>query len=111
MARQVDSEKMKALILAAGLGTRLRPHTLYTPKPLFTIDGAPLLDLLIRRLIGAGCEAVAVNTHHLHEASRNISRKPPTPSRSLPGMNRKSWEQGGPSKIYPTSGTMPPSWW
>ncbi len=68
---------MKAMILAAGLGTRLRPYTDNTPKPLFTIDGRPVLDIAIRRLINAGCRRVAVNTHHLHEkiaafvASRN----------------------------------------
>lgn len=58
---------MKALILAAGLGTRLRPYTDHTPKPLFPIDGRPLLDRLIFQLKDAGCSAVAVNTHHLHE--------------------------------------------
>lgn len=57
---------MKALILAAGLGTRLGPYSDHTPKPLFTIGGRPLLDILIRSLIEAGCVAVAVNTHHLH---------------------------------------------
>ncbi len=58
---------MKALILAAGLGTRLRPHTLTTPKALFTLAGRPLLDIHIRNLTEAGCEAVGVNTHHLPE--------------------------------------------
>jgi len=58
---------MKALILAAGLGTRLRPYTDHTPKPLFPVDGIPLLDRLIFQLKAAGCSAVAVNTHHLHE--------------------------------------------
>ncbi len=59
---------MKALILAAGLGTRLRPHTRTTPKALFTLAGKPLLDVHIRSLTEAGCEAVGVNTHHLPEA-------------------------------------------
>jgi len=57
---------MKALILAAGYGTRLRPYTEHTPKPLFTIAGRPLLDLIIGQLQEAGCKAVIVNTHHLH---------------------------------------------
>ena len=38
---------MKALILAAGYGTRLHPYTNFTPKPLFTIAGKPPLDTLI----------------------------------------------------------------
>jgi aminoglycoside/choline kinase family phosphotransferase/GTP:adenosylcobinamide-phosphate guanylyltransferase len=59
---------MKALILAAGLGTRLRPYTLTTPKALFTLAGRPLLDIHIRRLAEAGCDAVGVNTHHLPDA-------------------------------------------
>ena len=57
---------MKALILAAGLGTRLRPFSDHRPKPLFPIAGRPLLDILIDRLVQAGCRAVMVNTHHQH---------------------------------------------
>ena len=56
---------MKALVLAAGLGTRLLPYTRYTPKPLFTIGGRTFLDIIICSLQAAGCEAIAVNTHHL----------------------------------------------
>ncbi len=58
---------MKALILAAGFGTRLLPFTRHTPKPLFSIGGQRLLDIAIRRLIEAGCRAVMINTHHLHD--------------------------------------------
>jgi aminoglycoside/choline kinase family phosphotransferase/dTDP-glucose pyrophosphorylase len=58
---------MKAMILAAGLGTRLRPHTNHTPKALFSIAGRPLLDIIIRNLQQAGCTAVIINTHHLHQ--------------------------------------------
>ena len=58
---------MKALILAAGLGTRLRPFTDHTPKPLFTVSGRALLDITIAKLIEAGCTAVMINTHHLHD--------------------------------------------
>jgi aminoglycoside/choline kinase family phosphotransferase/dTDP-glucose pyrophosphorylase len=57
---------MKALVLAAGLGTRLRPYTLETPKALFTLNRRPLLDIAIRRLVAAGAETVVINTHHLH---------------------------------------------
>lgn len=57
---------MKALVLAAGFGTRLHPHTEHTPKPLFPVGGRPVLDRIIDQLIMAGCTAVVVNTHHLH---------------------------------------------
>ena len=58
---------MKALVLAAGLGKRLLPHTRHLPKPLFPVGGETLLDIQIRYLANAGCEAVLVNTHHLAE--------------------------------------------
>ncbi|MBW2192672.1 MAG: phosphotransferase [Deltaproteobacteria bacterium] len=57
---------MKAMILAAGFGTRLLPYTEHTPKPLFTIAGRPLLDRMINALLHAGCKEIIINTHHLH---------------------------------------------
>ncbi|MFC1828521.1 sugar phosphate nucleotidyltransferase [Thermodesulfobacteriota bacterium] len=57
---------MKAMILAAGFGTRLLPFTEHTPKPLFTIAGSPLLDRMIGALLHAGCKEIIINTHHLH---------------------------------------------
>jgi aminoglycoside/choline kinase family phosphotransferase len=56
---------MKALVLAAGFGARLRPYTRHTHKSLFPVGGRPLLFRWIDRLAAAGCDAVAVNTHHL----------------------------------------------
>lgn len=56
---------MQAMILAAGLGTRLRPHTEVRPKPLFTVSGVTLLERHIRALSAAGFEAVIINTCHL----------------------------------------------
>jgi aminoglycoside/choline kinase family phosphotransferase/GTP:adenosylcobinamide-phosphate guanylyltransferase len=58
---------MKAMILAAGRGTRLRPYTNDIPKPLFSIAGRPLLDYVVQSLIQGGCEAIIINTHHLPE--------------------------------------------
>jgi len=58
---------MKALILTAGYGTRLRPYTETYPKPLFPINGRAALGLVIERLISAGCTGIIINTHHLHE--------------------------------------------
>ena len=59
---------MKALILAAGLGTRLLPYTQQLPKPLFTINGRPMLDYAVKNLLGAGCTKIFINAHHLAEA-------------------------------------------
>jgi aminoglycoside/choline kinase family phosphotransferase/dTDP-glucose pyrophosphorylase len=58
---------MKALILAAGFGTRLRPHTQVLPKALFPVAGVPVLERMIANLKRAGCTEVAVNGHHLAE--------------------------------------------
>jgi MurNAc alpha-1-phosphate uridylyltransferase len=53
-----------AMVLAAGLGTRLRPVTQTIPKPLVEIDGRTLLDHAIDRLALAGVERVVVNIHY-----------------------------------------------
>lgn len=58
---------MKAAILAAGLGTRLRPLTEKVPKTLMPVLNRPLLGLLLARMEEAGFLQVAVNTHHLAE--------------------------------------------
>jgi mannose-1-phosphate guanylyltransferase len=58
---------LRALLLAAGLGTRLRPITEHTPKCLVPIGGEPLLGRWLRQLEAAGCEAVLINTHYLSE--------------------------------------------
>lgn len=54
-------------MLAAGLGTRLRPLTLTIPKPLVPVGGVPMLDRVARRLLAAGADRVAVNASHLAE--------------------------------------------
>jgi len=58
---------MKAMILAAGLGTRLRPYSLARPKPLFPVMGQPLLWRIIDQLRTAGFGPIIVNAHHLAE--------------------------------------------
>jgi MurNAc alpha-1-phosphate uridylyltransferase len=53
-----------AMVLAAGLGTRLRPMTAHLPKPLIEVGGRPLIDHAIDRLALAGVERVVVNAHY-----------------------------------------------
>ena len=55
----------RAMVLAAGLGTRLRPVTNALPKPLIELNGRTLLDHAIDRLAGAGVEHVVVNIHYM----------------------------------------------
>jgi len=59
---------MKAFLLAAGIGSRLRPLTDRVPKCLVPVSGEPLLERWFRKLLRFGVKDVLVNTHHLSEA-------------------------------------------
>lgn len=61
---------MKAFLLAAGLGTRLRPITDTTPKCMVCIGDRPLLDIWLDALAKAGVDEVLVNLHHLAKVVR-----------------------------------------
>ncbi len=69
----------RAIVLAAGLGTRMRPYNGHVPKPLVRIGGKSLIDYSLDRLADAGVERVVVNVHHLADAvERHLaSRKRP----------------------------------
>jgi N-acetyl-alpha-D-muramate 1-phosphate uridylyltransferase len=65
------------MVLAAGLGTRLRPVTDQRPKPLVEVAGKPLLDHAIDRLETIGVERVVVNLHYKGEMiSTHLARRP-----------------------------------
>jgi NDP-sugar pyrophosphorylase family protein len=61
---------MIAFVLAAGFGTRFRPETRATPKPLLSLAGRPILFHVFDHLLGQGAEAFVVNAHHLAEELR-----------------------------------------
>ena len=63
---------MKAIILAGGLGERLRPFTQAIPKPLLPIGEQSLLELQIQRLAEAGCEKVFIATNYKSQYIRNF---------------------------------------
>ncbi|MDE6556425.1 MAG: nucleotidyltransferase family protein [Duncaniella sp.] len=58
---------MKAMIFAAGLGTRLRPLTDNMPKALIDVGGRPMIDRVIERIQAAGVEKIIVNVHYCAE--------------------------------------------
>lgn len=68
----------QAFILAAGLGTRLRPLTEARPKPMVEVAGKPMIDHALDALAGAGVRRCAVNTHYraevLHEHLKGRER-------------------------------------
>ncbi|POF34347.1 nucleotidyltransferase family protein [Roseibium marinum] len=56
---------MRAILLAAGFGTRLQPVTDHVPKALVPIDGRPLLEYWLHSLFNSGIEEILINTHYL----------------------------------------------
>lgn len=58
---------MKAMVFAAGLGTRLKPFTDHHPKALAEVCGQPMLGLVIKRLIKFGVNEIVVNVHHFSD--------------------------------------------
>lgn len=67
---------MKAFLLAAGLGTRLRPITDQMPKCMLPIDGQPMIDIWLEAFEKAGVDEVLVNTHYLAEVvSRHVQQR------------------------------------
>jgi NDP-sugar pyrophosphorylase family protein len=62
---------MRALILAAGLGTRLLPLTRATPKPMFPVMNKPLLEHCIELLRAHNIRDIAINLHHLPDKISN----------------------------------------
>ncbi len=67
---------MKAMILAAGLGTRLRPLTLEIAKPAVPLLGKPLVVRLIEKLAGEGVSDFRLNLHHLPGSLEAVFRNP-----------------------------------
>lgn len=62
---------MKAMILCAGLGTRLRPWTLEHPKALVPVGGVPMLRRVVESLVSQGFRDVTINVHHFADQIRN----------------------------------------
>jgi mannose-1-phosphate guanylyltransferase len=72
---------VKAFLLAAGMGSRLRPITDTVPKCMVPIDGTPMLDIWLDSLDRAGVDEVLVNLHHLPDVVRlhvATRARPPT---------------------------------
>lgn len=63
------------MLLAAGLGTRLRPLTDHAPKALVDVGGLPILERVARRLVDAGADRLIINLHHFGEQIREYVAK------------------------------------
>jgi mannose-1-phosphate guanylyltransferase len=88
---------VKAFLLAAGVGSRLRPITNTTPKCMIVVNDRPLLDIWLDALDRAGVDEVLVNLHHLPDVvRRHLAERP------APPFIRTSFE----SELLGSAGTL-----
>ncbi len=85
----------RAMLFAAGLGTRLRPLTDHTPKPLVQLHAKALIDYSLERLCAAGCERIVVNTHHHAQQLETHLRAHPAADRIAISHEPTLLETGG----------------
>ena len=83
------------MVLAAGLGKRMRPHSDQLPKPLVTVAGTPLIDYALDRLAEAGVERVVVNVHYRAEAIEQHLARRTRPKIMISDERRELLETGG----------------
>ncbi len=95
---------MKAMIFAAGLGTRLRPITNDRPKALAEIQGTPILEMVIRRLINYGFNEIIVNVHHFADKVMEFLN-----SKNNFGINLQISDERG--KLLDTGGGLKKASW
>src|SRR5271154_4923146 len=98
----------RAIVRAAGLGTRMRPYNGHVPKPLVAIGGKSLIDYSLDRLADVGVERAVVNVHYLADAlERHLAsrRKPQIVISDERGMLLGTG--GGIAKALPALGDAP----
>jgi N-acetyl-alpha-D-muramate 1-phosphate uridylyltransferase len=98
----------KAMVFAAGLGTRMRPLTDHVPKSLIKVAGKPLIDHVLDRLAMAGVETVIVNVHYLGEKVEAHLAARAAPRILISDERKKLLDQGGGiAKALPLLGQIP----
>lgn len=87
---------MKAMIFAAGMGTRLKPLTNTMPKALVPVSGRPLLQILLDRLYAAGFDSAVINVHHFAQQIIDYVQNNPQPMQiSISDESAMLLETGG----------------
>jgi NDP-sugar pyrophosphorylase family protein len=66
---------MKAMIFAAGMGTRLRPYTNTKPKALVEVGGIPMLELILKKIIRSGFNDIIINVYHFADQITEFLKK------------------------------------
>ena len=95
------------MLLAAGLGKRMRPLTERVPKPLISISGTPIIDRMLDNLVEGGIKEVVVNTHHLAEQIVAHLRLRQAPSVSIVYEKNLLDTGGGVAQALPLLGGAP----
>ena len=85
----------KAMVLAAGLGKRMRSYSDKIPKPLVQVNGKPLIDWSLDLLVDSGIEEVVVNTSYMAEMLEEHLRKRNTPHIMISREDGQPLETGG----------------
>src|SRR3954467_14566517 len=85
----------RAMVLAAGLGTRMRPLTDALPKPLVTVAGKRLLDHMLDRLADVGVATGVVNLHHMADAIEAHLKGRTRPKIAISGERVELLDTGG----------------
>ncbi|MEM8813182.1 MAG: nucleotidyltransferase family protein [Pseudomonadota bacterium] len=92
----MNSQRPKrAMVLAAGLGKRMRPITTTTPKPLVEVAGRALIDHGLDRLAAAGIETAVVNVHYLADLIETHLKRRPAPKIIISDERSKLLDTGG----------------
>ena len=84
-----------AMVLAAGLGTRMRPLTLERPKPLVEVAGRTMIDHCLDKLAEAGVARAVVNVHHFPEMVKDHLTARTTPAVAISDESDRLLETGG----------------
>lgn len=97
-----------AMVFAAGLGTRMRPLTLTTPKPMIEVAGRPLIDHMLDRLVEAGVTRAVVNVHWLADQIEHHVKRRADIEAIVSDEREKLLDQGGGiMKAWPHLGDGP----
>ena len=99
---------MKAMVFAAGLGSRMRPLTDTIPKPLVKVGGKAMIDTLLDALAQAGVTEAVVNVHHLADQIETAMQARRAPKIIISDERSALLDQGGGlKKALPILGTQP----
>jgi len=91
---------MKAIILAAGKGTRLRPLTYAIPKPLLPVGGRPVIEYVIDNILTCkDVDTIYIAVSHLKETIENYFKHTPRENVKIEIVNTLGWETGGDLKM------------